>query len=109
LTNLLIHNYYYRGKSQKKLVKTLIESNDITNAKIKLDVSVIEHNGYINSKNIVNDGNNFTSVDNLSLNHAKRHVDSYINNNSEQQQQKDASIRALLEEEEQEETPITGL
>lgn len=97
LTNVLLHNYYYRGKSHKQLVKNLIIiDNNINAAKTKLESIITEHDNYISNKGIVNDGNNFTSVDNLQLHHAKEHLDSFVASN--QETQKTATIRALEEE-----------
>lgn len=95
MTNLLLHEYYYRGKSQRQLVKTLIESNDITNAQIKLIAAITEHDNYINSRGITNDGTTFTSVDNLSLHHAKDHLDSF--QDTDTIEQKEAATNALDE------------
>ena len=97
MTNLLIHNYYYRAKSYKQLVKTLIQvDNNIEEAKNKLEVAIQEHDNYITARNISREENNFTIDDNLSLHHAKDHLVSF--DSTGQQHQKSATIDALLEE-----------
>jgi hypothetical protein len=50
----------------------------------------------MNSNSIVNNGNSFTSVDNLSLKHAKDHLNAF-QNDINQVHQKDATINALDE------------
>jgi len=103
LSNLLIHSYYYRGKSHRQVVKTLLQdgnNNNITEAKDRLDEAVQEHDNYIISRGLINDGNNFTSADNYSLHHAKEHLDRSINSTTTEEQidqQKNATILALDE------------
>lgn len=96
-SNLILYGYYYRGKSQRQVIKALIEiDNDISGAKTKLDEVIAEHDNYVNSRGIaINDGNSFTSVDNLSLHHAKDHLDVF--DSTQQPPQKDAAINALNE------------
>jgi hypothetical protein len=108
LPNLLIHSYYYRGKSHRQAVKTLLQiDNNITGAKNRLDTAVQEHDNYISSRGIINDGNNFTSADNYSLHHCKEHLDRFINSAQQQAHQKNAAITALDESEPTPPTPPT--
>lgn len=83
--------------SQRQIVKTLVENNNISEAKTILDTAIIEHDNYIISRNIENTGDTFTSVDNLSLHHGQDHLNSFIDSTGQQIHQKDATIDALNE------------
>jgi type II secretory pathway component HofQ len=43
LTNILLHNYYYRYKEQRKQTKDLVENSNYTQARDKLDQVLAEH------------------------------------------------------------------
>ena len=98
-SNLILYGYYYRGKSQRQVIKALIvgssSGSDITNAKTKLDEVIAEHDNYISSRGIANDGNTFTSIDNLSLHHSKDHLDRFLDGAQTQTKQKEKAISAL--------------
>lgn len=94
--NLLVHNYYYRYREYRNLIKNMIISDEYTGARNILEDVVSEHDNYINSHGIQNDGNNFTSVDNFSLHHAFDHIRGFISR-PEELLQKDATIGALDE------------
>lgn len=74
-----------------------MSADNITEAQTKINAAITEHDNYITNNNITNDGTTFTSVDNLSLHHAKNHLDAF-EQHPEQTNQKDATIRALEEE-----------
>lgn len=74
MTSYLYYNYYYRYRDVRKNIKQDLINNDISGAKIKLDQYIIENDNYINNNNIPNTGITFTSIDNLSLHHAKDHI-----------------------------------
>lgn len=93
MTNLIIHGYYYRGKSSRKIIKDLVTVDNLAEAQTKIDEAIAEHDNYIITRNIPNEGDNFTSVDNLSLHHAADHL-KYANI---QPNQKEATINALDE------------
>ena len=94
MTNLIIYGYYYNGKSNRKIIRDLVSTNNFTEAQIKIDSIIAEHDNYIATRNIPNDGNNFTSVDNFSLHHAKIHLEFA----DKELTQKQATIDALNEE-----------
>lgn len=96
LTNLLLHNYYYRGKSQRKIIRDLVSTDNIAEAQTRLNAAITEHDNYITSSNIPNTGDTFTSVDNLSLHHCKDHLDAFQNDIT-QEIQKEAATNALDE------------
>ena len=79
MTNLLLHNYYYRYKEHRKQLKNNINVDDFTGAKAILDSVVAEHDnkyplGLMMSRVDFNLGEHFI------LYHAKRHIDEYILN-----------------------------
>ena len=89
----LHYSYFFRYKEFRKQIKSLVELNDTITAKSLIDAVILEHDNYILLNNIETSGDNFTSVDNLSLHHARDHL-----NFIEQQNQKDAVTKALVEE-----------
>jgi hypothetical protein len=74
LTHLLFYDYYYRFREHRKQIKNLVIANNHEAAISKLDTVIEEHNNYITSRNIENNGNTFTSLDSFSLRHAKNHT-----------------------------------
>ena len=95
MTNILFHNYYYRAKSKRQIVKSLVGVDDLISAETLLDNAIVEHDNFMNVNNIVNNGTTFTSNDNLSLHHAKVHLDAF--QKSDMPSQKTAVVRALDE------------
>lgn len=85
MTNLIIHEYYYNGKSSRKTIKDLVSTDNFTEALDKLNQAITEHDNYLNSKGIPNNGTSFTSVDNLSLKHAKDHLE-FVSKDPKQKQ-----------------------
>jgi hypothetical protein len=99
---VLIYTYYYKYKDERKHLKSLVESNNISGATSIINQTISEHDSYISDNNILNTGDTFTSVDNLSLHHAQDHLNSLEQQQSENKpdgiiQQKNATIRALEE------------
>lgn len=104
MTSILILEYYYRNRIQRKELKALFEQNppDIENAKLQLDSIVTEHDNYITSRNIPNDRSNFTSIDNKALHHAQVHAET----SDKSEAQRLATIDALDEELNNTTTPV---
>lgn len=94
-SNLLLFYYYYRYKQSRQTIKNIIDiDDDIAEAKNRLDQIIVENDNYIDSNNIPkNDDSNFSSLDNMSLHHAKLHLDDFVNTG--QSHQKPAAVRAL--------------
>jgi len=93
LVNAAIYYYYYRYKHFRKVVKNLLQNNDIVTAKTILSSTLTEHDNYMNSSEIPNDGISFTSIDNRTLRHGKLHSET----SDVEPNQKQAAIDALNE------------
>lgn len=93
---LLLYTYYYKYKDERKVIKNLVESDNVEVASIQINDVITEHDTYVNERGIQNDGNNFTSIDNLKLHHAKLHLDSLVD--TQQLHQKTLATRALEED-----------
>lgn len=96
MTNIVLFGYYFKYKQNRQVIKDLVSVDNFSQALAQLQQIVTEHNNYVSANNIENTGNNFTSVDNLSLNHAKDHLASFVENG--QSHQKGATIDALDEQ-----------
>lgn len=102
MPNIILHGFYYRYREERKQIKNLVQSENYVDAKNKIDITIIEHDDYIQNRNITNDGNNFTSDDNFSLYHARKHLDGVLQLIQEQredkliQRQKQSTIDALV-------------
>lgn len=89
-----MYGYYYKYGEERKQIKNLVQSDAYTEARNRIDTVIAEHDNYMNSRNIPNDRNSFTSADNLSLKHASDH----LVNAPIYEQQRQATIDALEEE-----------
>lgn len=95
MTNsIILYSYYYKYREHRKQIKNLVQSNSFTEGRNKIDAVIAEHDNYVNSRGIQNNGNNFTSLDNLSLKHASDHLEFA----PVYEEQKQATIDALDEE-----------
>lgn len=94
MTNLLVHEYYYRYREHRKQIKNLVQSTNYQEARNRIDAVIAEHDNYMNNRGIANDGISFTSLDNLSLKHASDHLEFA----SIYENQKQATIEALDEQ-----------
>ena len=52
-----------------------MDSNDYTGARSEIDSAIAEHDSYVSRNNIPIDGISFTSLDNMTLHHASRHLE----------------------------------
>ena len=78
MTNLLLHNYYYRYRGQRKLVRDIIVgTGDFVGAKTKLDSVIIEYN----SKYSGSDKKDFNYGEKIMLIHARDHLNAVIDKN----------------------------
>ncbi len=75
LNNIFYYTYFYKYKQERLNVKELIKSDNFSGAISKLNSLITEHDDFINSNSIQNDGTSFTSIDNLTMKHARRHLD----------------------------------
>ena len=92
MTSFLYYQYYYKYADARKTIKNDLINENISGAGIKLTQYIIENDNYM-SKGITTP---FAVLDNMSLHHAKDHLNEF-QNNTEQVEQKDATISALDE------------
>lgn len=93
MTSYLYYQYFYKYRDQRKYIKNLVESDNILSASTRLNDVISEDDNYIIQKNVTTE---FAILDNMSLHHARDHLNEF-QNNSEQIEQKDATISALNE------------
>ena len=94
LTSLLLYGYYYRFRDSRKHIRDLIvQSDNILEASSRLDQAISEDDNYIISKNVTA---GFAVLDNMSLHHARDHLNEF-QDNPEIIGQRDATISALDE------------
>lgn len=93
---ILLPFYWYI--QERNNIKDIINT-DVNQAKTELDVIVAEHNQYVadNQINLLQDQDPEV-IDNLSLNHAKEHLDAFVTVPTQEPEQKQAAIDALDEE-----------
>lgn len=91
--NILYYNYFFKYRDERKVIKNMIQNNDISNATTRINSVISEHDIYLLK---TNNNSPFTTTDNKSLHHAKDHLDAF--NFTNDNIQKDASTRALDEQ-----------
>jgi hypothetical protein len=98
MVNILLFTYYYKYKQARKVIRDLIDI-DIEQAQTKLNQNIQEHDNYVTNNNspISLDQDTFTKTDNLSLHHAKDHLDAFQQDTNQNIIQKDAATKALEE------------
>lgn len=76
--NLLLHNYYYRYRQKRQLVKALVESLNYTQAKTDLEASILEQETFYPNMEITRD---FNFGENIMQKHALAHLNTVIDDN----------------------------
>ena len=79
MTSILIHEYFYRYRQQRKLVKDIVDIGNYQAAKTKLETTIAEFDTKYPVLNL--NKKDFNYGEKLMMNHAKRHLDTVIDKN----------------------------
>lgn len=93
MTNIVFYSYFHRYKQARITINDLVSANDFENAITLLNSYVVEHDNYITARNIAINDTTFTGMDNITLHHAKDHLEVAMGD----QLQKEATLDALGE------------
>lgn len=74
MTNLIIHEYYYRYQEQRKQIKNILDSGNFEEARTKLNTVLAEHQSKYPWQS-VNTRKDFNFGESIILRHAKKHLD----------------------------------
>ena len=76
--NLLLHNYYYRYRQKRQLIKTLVEAENYAQSKTDLETDIAEQESFYPD---IQNSLDFNYGENILLKHALTHLDTVIDDN----------------------------
>lgn len=81
MTNLIIHEYYYRYRERRQLIKNqLVDIGNYTEAKTQLENTIAEHNQKYPTE-VTDTRKDFNYGEKIMMNHALNHLNAVIDQN----------------------------
>lgn len=96
MTNILLHEYYYRYRQQRKEIKDLLDTNNFEEARTKLNAVLAEHESKYPWES-VDARRDFNFGESIILRHAKRHLDHALDVRNSEFQDENGNIFHLTD------------